>query len=268
MKIKKWQSKLHEIIFEADTRIGKVFDISLIITIILSIITVMLDSVKQINLVHGQLLLKLEWFFTIIFTIEYILRLISIGRPLKYATSLLGIIDLLAFLPTYFSLFFPGSQYFLVLRILRLLRIFRILKLVQYLQEARLLAQALRKSGRKMAVFLFTVLILVVIFGSLMYVIEGEENGFTSIPMSIYWAIVTLTTVGYGDISPQTGIGRTLASVIMIMGYSIIAVPTGIVTVEMAKSFKPSTSTQACPECSYEGHDEDANYCKDCGARL
>ena len=196
MKTKKWQSKLHEIIFEADTRLGKIFDISLIIIIIISIITVMLDSVNQINQVHGQLLLKLEWFFTIVFTIEYILRLISVGRPLKYATSLLVIIDLLAFLPTYFSLILPGSQYFLVLRVLRLLRIFRILKLVQYLREARLLSKALRASGRKIAVFLFTVLILVVIFGSLMYVIEGEENGFTSIPMSIYWAIVTLTTVG------------------------------------------------------------------------
>jgi voltage-gated potassium channel len=268
MKNKKWQSRLHEIIFEADTRVGKIFDICLIIIIIISIITVMLDSVKQINLVHGQLLLQLEWFFTIIFTIEYILRLISVGRPLKYATSFLGIIDLLAFLPTYFSLFFPGSQYFLVIRVLRLLRIFRILKLVQYLREARLLMKALRASGRKVAVFLFTVLILVVIFGALMYVIEGEENGFTSIPMSIYWAIVTLTTVGYGDISPQTGIGRTLASFIMILGYSIIAVPTGIVTVEMAQSFRTSTSTQACPQCSHESHDEDAKFCKDCGARL
>jgi len=268
MKTKKLQSKLHEIIFEADTRLGKIFDISLIIIIVLSIITVFLDSVKQINLVHGQLLLKLEWIFTIIFTIEYILRLLSVGRPFKYATSFFGIIDLLAFLPTYFSLLFPGSQYFLILRILRLLRIFRILKLVQYLQEARLLLKAMRASGRKITVFLFTVLILVVIFGSLMYVIEGEENGYTSIPMSIYWAIVTLTTVGYGDISPQTGLGQTLASIIMILGYSIIAVPTGIVTVEMAQTFKTSTSTQACPQCSREGHDEDAKFCKDCGARL
>jgi len=268
MKTKKWQSILHEIIFEADTQIGKIFDISLIIIILLSIITVMLDSVKQISSVHGELLLKLEWLFTIIFTIEYILRLLSVGRPLKYATSFFGVIDLLAFLPTYFSLLFPGSQYFLVLRILRLLRIFRILKLVQYIQEARLLLKALRASGRKIAVFLFTVLISVVIFGALMYVIEGEKNGFTSIPMSIYWAIVTLTTVGYGDISPQTGIGQTLASIIMILGYSIIAVPTGIVTVSMAQSFKASTSTQACPQCSHEGHDEDAKYCKDCGAQL
>jgi len=228
----------------------------------------MLDSVKQINMVHGQFLLKLEWVFTIIFTVEYILRLISVGRPLRYATSFFGIIDLLAFLPTYFSLFFPGSQYFLILRILRLLRIFRILKLVQYLREARLLMQALRASWRKVAVFLFTVLLLVVIFGSMMYVIEGEKNGFTSIPMSIYWAIVTLTTVGYGDISPQTGIGQTLASIIMILGYSIIAVPTGIVSVEMAQAYKVSTSTQCCPQCSAEGHEDDASFCKQCGSHL
>jgi len=268
MKTKKWQSKLHEIIFEADTRIGKIFDISLIIIIIFSIITVMLDSVKQINLVHGELFLKLEWFFTIIFTIEYILRLLSVGRPHRYATSFFGIIDLLAILPTYFSLLFPGSQYFLVIRILRLLRVFRILKLVQFLLEAQSLIKALRASGRKVAVFLFTVLLMVVLFGSLMYVIEGEENGFTSIPTSIYWAIVTLTTVGYGDISPQTGIGQTIASIIMILGYSIIAVPTGIVTVEMAQAYKARVSTQACPQCSHEGHDADAKFCKDCGARL
>jgi voltage-gated potassium channel len=268
MKTNKWQSRLQEIIFEADTRAGKIFDICLIITILLSVITVMLDSVKQINFVHGQLLTKLEWIFTIIFTVEYILRLISVGRPLRYATSFFGIIDLLAFLPTYFSLLFPGSQYFLVIRIVRLLRIFRILKLVQYLREARLLTKALRASGRKVAVFLFTVLILAAIFGSMMYVIEGEENGFTSIPMSIYWTIVTLTTVGYGDISPQTGIGQTLASIIMILGYSIIAVPTGIVTVEVAQTYKASLSTQVCPQCSAEGHDDDADYCNHCGAHL
>lgn len=268
MKTNKWQSRLQEIIFEADTRAGKIFDIWLIITITLSVITVMLDSVKQINLVHGQLLTKLEWVFTIIFTVEYILRLISVGRPLRYATSFFGIIDLLAILPTYFSVLFPGSQYFLVIRIIRLLRIFRILKLVQYLRESRLLVKALRASGRKVTVFLFTVLILVVIFGSLMYVIEGEENGFTSIPMSIYWAIVTLTTVGYGDISPQTGLGQALASIIMILGYSIIAIPTGIVTVELAQTYKANVSTQVCPQCSAEGHDDDAAYCNHCGARL
>jgi voltage-gated potassium channel len=268
MKIKRWQSRIHEIIFEADTPSGKIFDISLIIIILLSVIIVMLDSVKEINTDIGYYLYGLEWVFTIIFTIEYILRLISVGRPLRYAASFFGIIDLLAILPTYFSLLFPGSQYFLVIRVLRLLRIFRILKLVQFLKEAQLLVKALRSSGRKVAVFLFTVLLLVIIFGSLMYVIEGEEHGFINIPTSIYWAIVTLTTVGYGDVSPQTGLGQTIASIIMILGYSIIAVPTGIVSVEMAQAYRTSVSTQACPQCSYEGHDEDAKYCKDCGARL
>jgi voltage-gated potassium channel len=268
MKTKKWQSNIHEIIFEADTPTGRIFDISLIIIILLSVITVMLDSVKEINRVHGNLLYTLEWIFTIVFTVEYLLRLISVGRPLQYAKSFFGIIDLLAILPTYFSLLFPGSQYFIVIRIIRLLRIFRILKLVQFLKEAQLLVKALKSSGRKIAVFLFTVLLLVVIFGSLMYVVEGEEHGFINIPTSIYWAIVTLTTVGYGDVSPQTGIGQTIASFIMILGYSIIAVPTGIVSVEMAQAYKVSVSTQACPQCSHEGHDEDAKYCKDCGAKL
>jgi voltage-gated potassium channel len=202
------------------------------------------------------------------FTVEYLLRLACVGRPLKYAFSFYGIVDLLAIVPTYLSLLLPGSQYLLVIRILRILRIFRILKLVAYLSEARLLMRALRASSRKITVFLFTVLTLVVIFGSLMYVIEGEANGFTSIPRSIYWAIVTLTTVGYGDISPQTGMGQTLASMVMILGYSIIAVPTGIVTVEMSQAFRQKVSTQACPECSAEGHDADARYCKYCGAAL
>lgn len=268
MKTKKWQSNLHEVIFEADTRTGKIFDISLIVIILLSVLTVMLDSVKEVNVVHGQFLYTLEWIFTILFTVEYFFRLICVGRPFKYATSFFGIIDLLAIMPTYFSLLLPGSQYFIVIRILRLLRIFRILKLVQFLKEAQILVKALKSSGRKVAVFLFTVLLLVVIFGSLMYVIEGEEHGFINIPTSIYWAIVTLTTVGYGDVSPQTGLGQMIASIIMILGYSIIAVPTGIVSVEMAQAYKVSLSTQACPQCSHEGHDEDAKYCKNCGAHL
>ena len=268
MKNHDWQYRLHEIIFEAETRAGKLFDICLIITIILSVLTVLLDSVRQINATHGELLYALEWVFTVLFTIEYVLRLISVGRPLRYATSFFGIVDLLSFLPTYFSLLFPGSQYFLVIRLLRVLRIFRVLKLVQYLREAGLLLRALRHSSRKVAVFLLSVLILVVIFGALMYVIEGEESGFTSIPTAIYWAIVTLTTVGYGDISPQTGLGQTLAGFIMILGYSIIAVPTGIVTVEVAQTYKKKVSTQACLQCSAEGHDSDAKHCKYCGARL
>jgi voltage-gated potassium channel len=209
-----------------------------------------------------------EWFFTILFTIEYLLRLVSVGRPLAYATSFFGVVDLLAILPTYLSILIPGAQYLLVIRILRVLRIFRILKLVQYLGEARMLTQALRASRRKITVFLFVVLTLVTIFGSLIYLIEDPKDGFTSIPKSIYWSIVTLTTVGYGDMSPQTGLGQLLSALIMIIGYGIIAVPTGIVTVELAQAFKRQISTQACPECSAEGHDIDAKFCKYCGSGL
>jgi voltage-gated potassium channel len=263
-----WRSKLHEVIFEAETCSGKLFDIILILIILLSVSVVMLDSVKPVRAEWGELFFTLEWIFTIIFTIEYSLRLIAVGQPLKYATSFLGVIDLLSFLPTYFSLFLPGSQYFMVIRILRLLRIFRVLKLVQFLREARLLRQALIASRRKISVFLLAVLTLVVIFGSLMYVIEGEENGFTSIPVSIYWAVVTLTTVGYGDISPNTGLGQAIAAIVMILGYSIIAVPTGIVSVEIGRAYKEAVSTQACPQCSTEGHDPDAKFCKYCGSHL
>jgi voltage-gated potassium channel len=263
-----WRTWLHEIIFEADTTAGKLFDISLIISIILSVIAVMLDSIKAIHSGYGDILYLIEWFFTILFTIEYILRLTCVGQPIQYATSFFGMVDLLAILPTYFSILFPGTQYLLVIRLLRVLRIFRVLKLVQYLSEAKILAQALRQSRRKITVFLFTVLTLVVIFGSLMYLIESEKTGFTSIPRSIYWAIVTLTTVGYGDISPETGLGQAIAAMIMILGYSIIAVPTGIVTVELSKASKEKISTQSCLQCSAEGHDSDARYCKFCGSKL
>ncbi|MFH1215152.1 MAG: ion transporter [Pseudomonadota bacterium] len=266
---KPWRHRLHEIIFEADTPAGKFFDIVLILSILLSTLNVMLDSVTAIHQAHGDLLRAAEWFFTLLFTLEYVLRLLSIGSPFKYATSFYGMVDLLSILPTYFSLIFPAGKYLLVIRILRVLRVFRVLKLVQYMKEANLLLHALRNSWRKIMVFLFAVLTMVVISGSLMYVIEGEENGFTSIPRSIYWAIVTLTTVGYGDISPATGLGQGLASLIMIIGYGIIAVPTGIVSVEMAQSWKNKPiSTQACPECSAEGHDHDAKHCKYCGSSL
>jgi voltage-gated potassium channel len=259
---------MHEVIFEADTPAGKTFDVLLIGSILVSVAAVMLDSIHAVQSKHGDLLYGIEWFFTLLFTVEYVLRLLSVGRPLKYAVSFYGVVDLLAIIPTYLSLILPGTQYLLTIRILRILRIFRILKLVQYLGEAKLLIRALRASGRKIAVFLYTVLTLVVIFGSLMYVIEGGAHGFTSIPRSIYWTIVTLTTVGYGDISPQTGLGQALASVVMILGYGIIAVPTGIVTVEMTQAFGRKVSTQACLECSAEGHDFDARHCKFCGAAL
>ena len=259
---------MHEIIFEADTPGGKLFDVLLILSIVASVVLVMLDSVSSIRESYGGLLYLGEWVFTILFTIEYVLRIFSVGRPLSYATSFFGVVDLLAILPTYLSLIFPGTQYLLVIRILRVLRIFRVLKLVQYVGEARLLMRAMRASRRKITVFLFVVLTLVVIFGSLMYIIEDPQSGFTSIPQSIYWAIVTLTTVGYGDISPQTGLGQTLAALIMIIGYGIIAVPTGIVTAELTQVYKKSVSTQSCPQCSAEGHDPDARYCKYCGSIL
>lgn len=261
-----FRSRLHEIIFEADTPAGKLFDIVLILCIVSSVIVVMLDSVADLNIQYGQLFLFLEWLFTILFTAEYLLRLGCIGRPGKYARSFYGIVDLLSILPSYVSLLLPAGKFFLVIRILRLLRVFRVLKLVQYVGESNYLQRALWASRRKIAVFLLSVFLLMIIFGSVMYIVEGAENGFTSIPRSIYWAIVTMTTVGYGDISPQTSLGQAIASLVMILGYGIIAIPTGIVTAEM--TFRQNISTQVCPECSTEGHDMNARYCKFCGADL
>ncbi|RLB70392.1 MAG: ion transporter [Deltaproteobacteria bacterium] len=258
--------RLHEIIFEADTPAGKLFDIVLIFSIIISVIVVMLDSVAALDLQYGRWFFYLEWFFTLIFTVEYGLRLSCIGRPAKYAKSFYGIVDLLSILPSYISLLLPGGKYLLVIRILRLLRVFRVLKLVQYVGESNYLQRALWASRRKIVVFLLSVFLLMIIFGSVMYIIEGGENGFTSIPRSIYWAIVTMTTVGYGDISPQTSLGQAIASLVMILGYGIIAIPTGIVTAEL--TFQQHVSTQVCPECSAEGHDLDATHCKFCGADL
>jgi len=259
--------KLHEIIFEADTPSGKLFDIILMIAIIGSVLVVMLDSVKSLNTSYGSVFFIFEWIFTLLFTIEYILRLISVGRPLKYAASFFGVVDLLAVIPTYLAVIFSGVHYFMIIRILRLLRIFRVLKLLAYLSEAQMLLTALKASRKKIIVFLFTVLLMATILGSVIYVIEGEAHGFTSIPRSVYWAIVTLTTVGYGDISPQTGFGQAIAAIIMILGYGIIAVPTGIVTVELTKTTK-NINTQSCPQCAAEGHDNDAVHCKFCGEKL
>ncbi|GIV60559.1 MAG: ion transporter [Rhodothermaceae bacterium] len=262
-----WRRRGHEIIFEAETPAGRAFDVGLIGAILASVIVVMLESVAVVRARHGAFLYALEWGFTILFTIEYVLRLWCVGRPWRYAMSFFGIIDLLAVLPTYLSVLLPGTQYLLVLRLLRILRVFRVLKLVQYLSEAHLLAKALQASRRKITVFLFAVLTLVVIFGSLMYLIEGPAHGFTSIPRSIYWAIVTLTTVGYGDIAPQTNLGQALAAMIMILGYGVIAVPTGIVTVELSRATH-TVSTRACPACGADGHDADAVFCKYCGTRI
>lgn len=262
------RDKIHEIIFEADTPAGKFFDILLIINIIVSVIVVMLDSVREIQQDYGELLYAMEWFFTILFSIEYLLRLFCIGRPIRYATGFFGVVDLLAILPTYISLFFPGTQYLMVIRILRMLRVFRVLKLAQYVSESNRLAEALQSSRRKIEVFLFAVVTSSVILGSMMFIIEGEKNGFTSIPRSIYWAIVTMTTVGYGDISPQTNLGQVLAAIAMILGYSIIAVPTGIITAELTNFQKKDINTRSCTECSAEGHDNDAVYCNQCGTKL
>ncbi|MEM7353915.1 MAG: ion transporter [Acidobacteriota bacterium] len=262
-----WRSTLHEIIFEADTRLGKIFDISLLICIVASVIAVVLESVGSIRTAYGPALRAFEWGFTLLFTVEYVLRLLAIGRPWRYATSFFGIVDLLAILPTYLSLLVAGTQSLAVVRALRLLRIFRILKLAHFVGAERLLQAAIRASVRKIVVFLGAVVTLVLIIGSLMYLIEGEENGFTSIPQSIYWAIVTMTTVGYGDIAPQTVLGKLFASTVMIIGYGIIAVPTGIVTVEIANASQ-SITAQACPQCAADGHATDAIFCKYCGAKL
>lgn len=263
-----FRETVRDIIFEADTPAGKLFDVTLILAIGLSVVAVMLDSVAVVHKNYAQPMYLLEWIFTILFTAEYIVRLWCIGKPLKYATSFFGVVDLLSILPTYVSLFFPGTQYMLVIRVIRVLRVFRVLKFVKYVSEAETLMKALRGSQRKIVVFLFGVATLVIILGSLMYLIEGEENGFTSIPRGVYWAIVTITTVGYGDVSPQTDLGRTLASFVMILGYCILAVPTGIVTAEMTRYGRGDFSTRICGECSKEGHESDAAHCKYCGAEL
>jgi voltage-gated potassium channel len=262
------RGRLHEIIFEADTRAGRGFDVSLIIIILASVAVVMLESIAAVRREYGHLLLIAEWVFTVLFTIEYVLRLWTVRSPLRYATSFYGVIDLVSVIPTYLSLLLPGAQSLLVLRSLRLLRIFRIFKLAHYTFEAQTLTQALRASRRKIIVFLAAISTLVLIAGALMYVIEGEKNGFTSIPASVYWAIVTMTTVGFGDITPKTPLGQIVASMMMIVGYGIIAVPTGIVSVELARAATLPINTQACPHCGRQGHDLDAVHCKFCGARL
>jgi voltage-gated potassium channel len=262
------RERLRQIIFEADTPAGKAFDLALLWAIVVSVVAVMLESVGTIGARYGVALRWIEWFFTLLFTVEYALRLFCVVRPLRYAYSFFGVVDLLAILPTYLSLFLPGTQSLIVIRALRLLRIFRVLKLARYLGEANLLVTALRSSVPKVIVFLGTVLILALIMGTTMYLIEGEDSGFTSVPRSMYWAIVTMTTVGYGDIAPQTEVGQIVAAVAMIMGYSIIVVPTGVVVAEIVQVAGPSLSTRACPECLSEGHAPKARFCRDCGAAL
>jgi voltage-gated potassium channel len=263
------RDRLHEIVFEADTPAGKAFDVLLIVSILSSVVVVMLDSVATIQARAGAWLTRLEWTFTVLFTIEYLVRLASVRRPVKYALSFFGVIDLLAIIPTYLSLIIAGAQSLLVIRILRLLRVFRVFKLAYYLSEARVLTTAMQASRAKITVFLTLVMSIAVVMGALLYLIEGEASGFTSIPRGMYWAVVTMTTVGYGDIAPDTVLGQIAASALMVLGYAIIAVPTGIVSAELvqAAAHQP-VSTQACPSCSAEGHDDDAVCCKYCGERL
>lgn len=269
------KEKIHEVIFEADTPMGKAFDIILMVIILLSVIVVMLESVNSYEARFGRLFLILEWAFTIFFTIEYALRLYCVYNPKKYALSFFGIIDLLAIIPTYLSLIITGTQYLIVIRALRLLRIFRIFKLVKFLDEGNVIVRALIASRAKILVFMLFILLLVTILGSIMYLIEGDYNEkFDSIPRSVYWAIVTLTTVGYGDISPSTSFGQFVAAFVMLLGYAVIAVPTGIVSAEIARTARGSanktlkTNTQACRYCSREGHADDAVHCKYCGELL
>jgi len=267
-----WRARMFDVIFGTDTPAGRRFDIALVCLILLSILVVVLDSVPEIGARYASVMTALEWTFTLLFTVEYIARLLCIQRPGRYATSFYGVIDLVSVLPTYLSLLLPGSQVFLDVRILRLLRVFRIFKLTLYIEEYTKLGQALVASRRKIMVFLSVVLMLVLILGTVMYVIEGPENGFTSIPMAMYWATVTITTVGYGDMTPHTALGKGIASFMMLLGWGILAVPTGIVTAEMTSQklsrSAPRGQPRQCTACGSGGHDPRAHFCKDCGAAL
>lgn len=264
-----WRLRLYTIIFEADTRAGRVFDIALISVILASLAVVVFDSIATVHARHGALLDVMEWFFTIVFTIEYLARLACVRHPWRYATSFYGVIDLLAVAPTYLAILFPELHALIDVRVLRLLRVFRIFKLTEYVAEYGALGHALIASRRKIFIFLSFVLMVVLVMGTLMYVVEGPENGFTSIPVSVYWAITTMTTVGFGDITPKTDLGRLLASAMMLLGWGTLAVPTGIVSAEFtAQRFGGAPTTRTCHECLSEGHQADSRYCHDCGAPL
>jgi voltage-gated potassium channel len=265
---REWQRRVFVVIFQTATPAGRAFDLALIAAILASVVVIMLESVATIHEQHGELLFRLEWLFTILFTIEYLVRLSCVRDPATYARSFYGIVDLLAVLPAYLELLLAGSGYLLIIRLLRILRLFRVMKLGRYIGAAKSLQEALHRSRSKIVVFLYTVLTLVVVFGALMYVIEGPENGFTSIPRGVYWAIVTLTTVGYGDITPQTVPGQAISSMVMILGYGIIAVPTGIYAAELRDVMTRHRVQVVCPACSEVGHAEDARHCKYCGAQL
>ena len=263
-----WRLQLYTIIFEADTRAGRWFDQVLIAVILTSVAVVMADSVQTVRQDYHLALTVAEWFFTLVFTLEYAARLACVRHPLRYALSFYGIIDLLALLPTYLALLFPDVGVLVDVRILRLLRVFRVFKLTAYVSEYQAIGLALRASQRKIMVFLAAVLMIVLVIGTLMYVVEGPANGYTSIPTSVYWAITTMTTVGFGDITPKTDFGRLIASLMMLLGWGTLAVPTGIVTAEMTYARKAPTTTRTCQECLTEGHMPDANFCRHCGARL
>ncbi|HFD12624.1 MAG TPA: ion transporter [Crenotrichaceae bacterium] len=262
------KQRLYTIIYDSHTTAGRSFDVILIVAILASVFVVMIDSVETINQEYGELLLTLEWVFAILFSLEYIVRIYCNPYPLRYIFSFFGIIDFLSILPTYLLVFFTGAKYMMMIRLLRILRVFRILRLSHYVTQSNLLLVAISASKSKILVFLFFMFTITSLFGSVMYLVEGPEHGFTSIPRSIYWAIVTVTTVGYGDISPQTALGQTLSSLMMLTGYAIIAVPTGIFTAELSKTMKEHINQTECPSCHKTGHLIDANYCYACGAKL
>lgn len=260
------RDRLYIVIFGSETRAGRLFDVVLIYVILASVAALMLDSIAAVSERYGTWLLVAEWAFTLLFTLEYLARIYCSPRPWAYVTSFYGIIDLAAVLPTYLGLIFPGANYALVVRLLRVLRIFRVLKLVRYTSEANLLVRSMLQARRKIFVFFFVVLVLATIFGSIMYIVEGPEYGFTSVPKSIYWTVVTITTVGYGDMTPKTPLGQVVATAVMLTGYSIIAVPTGIVTAELAQEIQRERVARTCATCNRSGHDQDARYCKHCGS--
>lgn len=266
-----WRARLYDIIFGIDTPAGRNFDIALVAVVFLSILVVMFESVPEIGQRHAGVMYALEWTFTLLFTVEYLARLACVQRPLRYARSFFGLVDLVSVLPTYISLLVPGAAVFLDIRVLRLLRVFRIFKLTLYIEEYTRLGEALVASRRKIMIFLSVVLMAIVILGTIMYVVEGPENGYTSIPVAMYWATVTMTTVGYGDITPHTSLGKLIASFMMLLGWGILAVPTGIVTAEMTSqrfTRGPRHPERDCPACGSGGHDPRARFCKDCGAEL
>ncbi|MBV8157170.1 MAG: ion transporter [Dyella sp.] len=263
-----WRARWFRIIFDHDTAAGRLFDLVLMVAILSSIAVAVLDTVEDLHARMGRVFMVLEWFFTIAFTVEYVARLLVVSHPRRYAFSFYGIVDLVAVLPTYLTLLAAGGPHLMVVRALRILRVFRVLKLTRYVGEADMLWATFLRARPKIFVFFSTILTLVLIFGALMYLIEGPENGYTSIPRSMYWAVVTMTTVGFGDITPHTALGQMVTSVIMLLGYSIIAVPTGIFAAELATGFRQAGQRQACAHCQLQGHQADARYCRGCGAPL